>query len=202
MSTSSVTDDIIKDTISSYIEKYMDNEGDEDKYKQFEDALSESILDLFRQVNSKHIKDITRARKIKRSPNKSKKKKSKSKSKSDGDKKPANSYAMFIKLVSFLNKTRRDDNLELSNVEVTICKDNFTNNDSKCALRYDKYQAKLMHNEAEIEGQTMTFGELYDVLVNAQEISDEFKNLMGITGIMWGLIGLDGRTNVMPFLPV
>ena len=107
-----------------------------------------------------------------------------------------NNYSKFVGVLKNLKPEAREAQSELANYKVTVER-NFRDDKSKCAMRYDSFQAELVHKGKQIIGETITFAQLYDVFVEAKGLDVAFGNGMTRAGLMWGLISEEARHEIV-----
>lgn len=110
-----------------------------------------------------------------------------------------NRYSGFVGLVARLNPGKRDNHADLAGLELTVVS-NFSTPAGRCALRFTDKADDLKFNGEPILGQTLTLGDLYDVITAGAEFDDMFKNNMVRAGVMWGLMSDETHDKVAAYM--
>lgn len=114
----------------------------------------------------------------------------KSKSKSGGER-AANAYSSFMALLKGMSTVP-----EIAEAEVTV-DPQFSATALKSKGRYDEHRDQILHDGQPLHGQTVTLQQAYDSITAASEIDPLFKNAAVRTAILWAMLSVEQRKEIV-----
>lgn len=112
-----------------------------------------------------------------------------------GGARKANPYSKMLSTQKHLKPGEREQYPALATIEVTPV-ENFSPEAAKTIARYNECKEAMLHNGAQVVGQTMTLAELYDALKAPADGDNKLGNTVCFTPILWGLLNSDTRKQV------
>jgi hypothetical protein len=190
------TEQEIKEHVDEIIDFFFDPDPETD-YQPFSEAMTTRIKFMIDQLSERHTKALkaasasASAAKPKATASKSK---SKSSSKSGGGDRAANSYSSFMSLLKFVSGSKKDE--ELAGIEINA-EPHFSASAEKSQTRYEAHRDDIRHNDAPLHGQTVSLGEAFDAITAAHEVDPFFKNAAVRTAILWAMLPVEQRVDIV-----
>jgi outer membrane murein-binding lipoprotein Lpp len=121
---------------------------------------------------------------------KAKASKSKSTTKSGGER-AANAYSSFMAMLKGMREAP-----EIADTEIKV-DPQFSATAEKSKARYEEHREEILHDGQPMHGQTVTLQEAYDAITAAHEVDPMFKNAAVRTAILWAMIPVAERADLV-----
>lgn len=190
---SKTLDDKFKSTINQTVVDWLDK-GDSDTYDDFKKALYVQVIDLVNQERARYDADIAKLKAQCAAAEANAPPKLKAKKKSSSGEGASGGFPQFSHKVALM-KEKREKHPNLANLVVNVT-ENFKTSSSSAAKYYNSNKDKFSQDGVQINGQELTFAQLYDAILTAAGDDNGRLNHMTHSGFMWGLLNDSSRAAV------